>query len=600
MNPEEVARVCEAIAAAVEQSGDPHTRDAAAAAIRETVERTTAGVAEVFVVGEKKAGKSSLINALAEWPDLLPVDADVATNVYIVVGHLDQPEAFAYLTNTDEPVAIGLDQIATYAALDPVTGKAFRDDVRHVTAGILSPLLASGLSLVDTPGVGGLLAGHTHLTRAMLREADALVFVTSAAGELTKSALDFLADATARIATVFFVLAQIDISPGWQQVLERNRKLVTEHAPRYASAPWFPVSNRAEIEALTAVRSGDDELARSRREVSGCASLRETLTSRVAEHGLDLRMRNALQVARIEADALVTGWEYRIRLLSLDPGLTAELEARWTLLKQLVADDAQWRAELAKGLRAFDRELRLSLQRSMNEIREMAETKIAISTEAGELDQIPADLEAAIAGAALDLDLNAREAVRKILAAVRDKIGQTDARLGLPGKLRRMPPLVPTAHDADGFAAAVERAAPALGLGMLAGSAVAAITSSVLLPVLAGVGAMTMLSRRRKHREALLRGRADATRYLSRALSEMNTEYSAEIGALTEDVGNRLSAAITAYVDQQRHDLEDEIAAQQSYLRATEAQLAQDRAEAQQQVDAFHALVDAVDRLGKD
>jgi hypothetical protein len=163
-----------------------------------------------------------------------------------------------------------------------------------------------------------------------------------------------------------------------------------------------------------------------------------------------------------------------------------------------------------------------------------------------------------------------------------------------------MPPLVPTAHDADGFAAAVERAAPALGLGMLAGSAVAAITSSVLLPVLAGVGAMTMLSRRRKHREALLRGRADATRYLSRALSEMNTEYSAEIGALTEDVGNRLSAAITAYVDQQRHDLEDEIAAQQSYLRATEAQLAQDRAEAQQQVDAFHALVDAVDRLGKD
>ncbi len=597
-SPEEVAAVCESIAAAVAESGIPDVRDEAASVIRAVAARICVGVAEVFVVGEKKAGKSSLINVLSQWPGLLPVDADVATNVYIVVGHQDQPAALAYLEGAGEPVAIGLDDIATYAALDPRTGKAARDDVRYVAVGVPSPLLESGISLIDTPGVGGLLAGHTHLTRAMLREADALVFTVSAAGELTRSGLAFLADATERIATVFFALTQVDIYPGWQQVLERNKKLLAEHAARYASAPWFPVSSRAEYEALVAAREGDDELARSRRELSGCAPLRETLTSQVAEHALELRMRNALQVARHEAERLVADWAYRVRLLSLDPSLTAELTQRRARLKQLGADDAQWRTELDKGMREFDRGLRLSLQRSVNEIRAMAETKIAVCAEADELNQIPADLEAAVAGAGLDLELNAREALKAVLATVRDRIGETDpdteARLALPDRLQRLPAFVPTAHDSSGLMAAVEQAAPALGLGTLVGTTAAALTGGVLLPVIAGIGAMTMLTRRRKNREALLRGRADATRYLNRVLTEMNTEYPHLISALTEDIRTRLGATISAHVSRQRRELEDEIAEQESYLRATAEQLDQERAEARRQTDAFRRLLDAV------
>src|SRR6202023_827027 len=123
----------ESIAAAVAESGDPDVRDEVAAVIRGMAERITAGVAEVFVVGEKKAGKSSLINVLSQWPGLLPVDADVATSVYITVGYQDRPAALAHLEGADEPVAIGLGDIATYAALDPQTGKATRDDVRYVT-----------------------------------------------------------------------------------------------------------------------------------------------------------------------------------------------------------------------------------------------------------------------------------------------------------------------------------------------------------------------------------------------------------------------------------------------------------------------------------
>ena len=42
------------------------------------------------------------------------------------------------------------------------------------------PLLQAGLVLVDTPGVGGLDSAHGQLTRATLRAADAVLFVTDA------------------------------------------------------------------------------------------------------------------------------------------------------------------------------------------------------------------------------------------------------------------------------------------------------------------------------------------------------------------------------------------------------------------------------------
>ena len=60
---------------------------AAAAALEADAARLRRGAAAVVVVGEKKRGKSSLINALVGRPGLLPVDADVATCVHIVVSH---------------------------------------------------------------------------------------------------------------------------------------------------------------------------------------------------------------------------------------------------------------------------------------------------------------------------------------------------------------------------------------------------------------------------------------------------------------------------------------------------------------------------------
>ena len=53
-------------------------------------------------------------------------------------------------------------------------------------------MLAGGLVLVDTPGVGGLGSPHAAASLAAISMADAVLFVTDAAQELTRSEVDFL------------------------------------------------------------------------------------------------------------------------------------------------------------------------------------------------------------------------------------------------------------------------------------------------------------------------------------------------------------------------------------------------------------------------
>ena len=136
---------------------DLETRVAAA---RRRLEQTTCSV---LVVGEFKKGKSSLINALVNAP-ICPVDDDAATAKPIEVHYAATPEASVVLravspterTEDMPPVTrpLDFDDIPSYAA-EP-TSAPDADQVAAVRLGLPRQLLATGLVLVDTPGVGGL------------------------------------------------------------------------------------------------------------------------------------------------------------------------------------------------------------------------------------------------------------------------------------------------------------------------------------------------------------------------------------------------------------------------------------------------------------
>jgi predicted GTPase len=238
----------------------------------------------VVVAGEPSQGKTSLINALLGQEDLLPVAFDACTGAYIVVRHGPRSQARVTVGDRTSPVEIApeeLDQWVT-AAGNPANAKR----VRSVEMTVDHPLLAGGLTLVDTPGVGGLDGAHGRTTLEALAFADALLFVSDASAPLSTAELGFLAMAAERIDTILFALSKIDQYAEWREILQVDRaalELLDERAATtHGAAPFVAVSSRA---YLASPRNGEEATTgrERRRHRSGIPELESELSRRIGE-----------------------------------------------------------------------------------------------------------------------------------------------------------------------------------------------------------------------------------------------------------------------------------------------------------------------------
>ena len=173
----------------------------------------------VLVVGEFKQGKSSLVNALVGAP-ICPVDDDVATSAPTLVRYGEQAHAEVVADPPDggEPVRTGIALADLPAFVSEVGNPRNERRIQLVEVSTPSDLLASGLTFVDTPGVGGLGSPHGAITMAALSMADALLFVTDASQELTAPELDFVRRARERCPNMFGVMTKTDFYPEWRRV----------------------------------------------------------------------------------------------------------------------------------------------------------------------------------------------------------------------------------------------------------------------------------------------------------------------------------------------------------------------------------------------
>ena len=64
--------------------------------------------------------------------------------------------------------------------------------MHSVTVHLQSPLLAAGIELYDTPGVGGLISEHGSITLEVTRQADGLIMVLKAAKPGSEPEIDFI------------------------------------------------------------------------------------------------------------------------------------------------------------------------------------------------------------------------------------------------------------------------------------------------------------------------------------------------------------------------------------------------------------------------
>lgn len=176
----------------------------------------------VYVVGEFKQGKSSLVNALLT-AKICPVDDDIATAVPTVVRYA----AESAVTATYEPAdtsapawteRIRLEDLPAHVSEAGNPGNVRK--LRSVTASISRQLLSGGLVLVDTPGVGGLGSPHHAVTVSSLPRAHAVLFLSDASRELTAAELRFLRIVRELCPAVVFVLTKVDLYPQWRRILE--------------------------------------------------------------------------------------------------------------------------------------------------------------------------------------------------------------------------------------------------------------------------------------------------------------------------------------------------------------------------------------------
>lgn len=171
----------------------------------------------VVVIGEFKQGKSSLVNAVVGAP-VCPVDDDVATALPTYVRH--GPRAAAHVIVDEEPPRrepVAMDQIRRY-----VVEGARPDGARVAGVEVLLPrtMLAGGLVVVDTPGLGGLGSAHAAASLTATSMADAVLFVTDASQELTQTELEVIRRARELCGTVACVLTKTDFYPAWRRIRE--------------------------------------------------------------------------------------------------------------------------------------------------------------------------------------------------------------------------------------------------------------------------------------------------------------------------------------------------------------------------------------------
>jgi len=231
----------EAIAAEVE-AGDltTETRE-----LRQRIDRQRFYVA---CLGQFKRGKSTLLNALVGAP-VLPTGVVPVTAVPTVIGW-GPLSARVRLDRGDwRPVEPG--EIAHY-----VSEEQNPDNRKGVTAVEVltpSPLLASGLCLVDTPGIGSVFEAGALATRAFLPQIDAAIVVLGADPPISGEELRLIAAVHEQIPDLIFVLNKADrITPAERaEAREFTERTLARRLKRPPGAVY-------EVCALNALLGGGD------------------------------------------------------------------------------------------------------------------------------------------------------------------------------------------------------------------------------------------------------------------------------------------------------------------------------------------------------
>nr|WP_239003658.1 dynamin family protein [Nocardia panacis] len=298
----------------------------------------------IVVAGLVDQGKSRFINALLN-VDICPVGDDATTTVTTLLSHGVRPAAELVLAAADATggqirVAVPIEEIGSVSARSP---HARGRHIVRLEVRLPNPLLADGIVLIDTPGVGGHGSTGAATVLGLASAADAVLVVSDASTELTEPELALLRQVRELCPATALLLGKIDLYPHWRQVCAADRGHL---ARANLEVSVLPVSASLREHAM---RSQDPQLGRE----SGFGPLYDYLREQVlARDVVATRAAVARDIhSAAEHLALALGSE----LVALrDPGQGAaavrELRSAKSAAEQLQRRAAAWQQTLADGI----------------------------------------------------------------------------------------------------------------------------------------------------------------------------------------------------------------------------------------------------------
>ncbi|WP_190819999.1 dynamin family protein [Saccharopolyspora pogona] len=573
--------------------------DTSAAEWVEQVRRGRPKTPSVVVVGETNRGKSSLVNALLGHPGLSPVDADVATATYLQFTHGEQWAAHACYPGQQEPVPFDLVQLPSWAGV----GRDLPDGQlppRYVQ--ITAPIeTLARVTVVDTPGVGGLDALHGELAMEAAASATALLFVVDASAPFTRGELEFLQKVAERVETVVFALAKTDQHRGWRQVLEADRKLLMEHAPRFADVPIFPVSARMQE---LAAKAPSERAAEMLREKSGITELRTELERLIGGRSAMLGEANTMRALSTVLGELAARLEAEKRALTVGEDEAESLRARRDELTTARRSSTRgWQVKLRGEIQRTRVETSHEVTRKVREVQNWFRRAID-GADRNQLAELPRQVDVALQMASsrvaamlsTRLATVAEQSLKELFSAEELDVIRSQFARGLQAPIALRPPdkRPPTAEDkllvfmgvSGGLGVGRAAAMPLAGLGIAA-------LNPVVLPVtiVLGLGAGWWMARTRKHaadkqhlKQWLTEAIADARSALDQLVAEQLIEAEQQLSLALDDALTRRIEAIEGELREVDKALKMDAAERSRQLqtvnrRLTEATTGRERAE---------------------
>jgi len=473
-----------------------------------------------------------------------------------VFDHADSWGAHACYPGQLAPVPIDLGQLIHWvsAAHELPPGQI---PPRYVEVTGPVPLLER-LSLVDTPGVGGLDSMHGELAKEAAAGATALLFVVDASAPFTSTELQFLRDVGERVETVVFALTKVDMFRGWREVMEADKQLLREHAPRFADAVFHPVSARM---FETAAKAPNEQMAAMLREKSGVAAIQTALQELLVGRSAMLGEANTLRALSSALGELKAKLQAESRALS-----AGEAEA-----EQLRERRDQLQAERRSSTRGWQLKLRGEVQRTRVEVghessRQMRDAQthfrqLIDAAKRDELAALPQQVDIALQTTSQRISMLLSQRLNQVTNVSLSELFSPEeldviraqfARAGGPPVVLRPPDKKPpTAEDkllvfmgiSGGVGAGKVAALPLAGV---------AILNPVVLPatIIIGLGAGWWMARTRKHaadkqhmKQWLVEAIADARSTLDQLVAEQLIEAEQQLSmALDEALGRRIDA----------------------------------------------------------